>query len=149
MTEMADNKSIDFDAGALLSEAKKAAKRAYAPYSGFSVGASILFEDGSVVSGCNVENESYGLSICAERNAMTTAVYKGGLKPIAIAIVGAEGTMCPPCGACRQFLSEFNEEMHVVLEDRGKPVIYKLSDLLPLRFKLTGKGEIEDDRDEK
>ena len=85
---MADNKSIDFDAGALLSEAKKAAKRAYAPYSGFSVGASILFEDGSVVSGCNVENESYGLSICAERNAMTTAVYKGGLKPIAIAIVG-------------------------------------------------------------
>ena len=143
---MADNESINFDAEALLRKAKKAVESAYAPYSDFPVGAAILFEDGRVVSGFNVENGSYGLSICAERNAMTTAVSEGRLKPTAIAVVGTEGTLCPPCGACRQFLSEFNGEMHVVLEDRGKTVIYKLSDLLPLQFRLTGKGETEDGR---
>jgi len=136
-----------FDAMSLLNEAKKAGNYAYVPYSSFPVGAAILFEDGSVVSGCNVENGSLGLSICAERNAMTTAVGEGRLKPVAIAVAGgSKGKICPPCGACRQFLSEFNSDMSVVLEDDGRPVIYRLSDLLPLQFKFSGKGETKNDR---
>ena len=144
--EMAGSEKSDFDADALMREAKKAVERAYAPYSDFPVGAAILFEDGSIVSGCNVENGSYGLSICAERNAMAAAVSGGRLDPIAIAVAGPEGKACPPCGACRQFLSEFNRDMSVVLEEEGKTVIYKLSGLLPLQFMLTRKGETGDDR---
>jgi cytidine deaminase len=135
-----------FDAEALLKEARKAMSYAYAPYSSFPVGAAILFEDNSIFSGCNVENGSYGLSICAERNAMATAVREGRLKPLAIAIVEKEGKLCPPCGACRQFLSEFNCDMLVVLEEDHRPIIYRLSELLPLRFKLSAKGETKDDR---
>jgi len=135
-----------FDAEALLKEARKAMSFAYAPYSSFPVGAAILFEDNSVVSGCNVENVSYGLSICAERNAMATAVRQGRLRPLAIAVVGKEGKPCPPCGACRQFLSEFNIDMLVVLEEDAQPIIYTLSELLPMRFKLYRKGETKDDR---
>ena len=136
-----------FDAKSLLNEAKRAGSYAYVPYSSCPVGAAILFEDGSVVSGCNVENGSLGLSICAERNAMTTAVGEGRLKPVAIAVAGGiEGKICPPCGACRQFLSEFNSDMSVVLEEDGRPVIYRLSDLLPLQFKFSGKGETKNDK---
>lgn len=136
-----------FDAKSPLNEAKRAGSYAYVPYSSFPVGAAILFEDGSVVSGCNVENGSLGLSICAERNAMTTAVGEGRLKPVAIAVAGGiEGKICPPCGACRQFLSEFNSDMSVVLEEDGRPVIYRLSDLLPLQFKFSGKGETKNDK---
>ncbi|HAJ93860.1 MAG TPA: cytidine deaminase [Synergistaceae bacterium] len=136
-----------FDAKSLLNEAKRAGSYAYVPYSSFPVGAAILFEDGSVVSGCNVENGSLGLSICAERNAMTTAVGEGRLKPVAIAVAGGgEGKFCPPCGACRQFLSEFNSDMSVVLEEDGRPVICRLSDLLPLQFKFSGKGETKNDK---
>ena len=136
-----------FDEKSLLNEAKRAGSYAYVPYSSFPVGAAILFEDGSVVSGCNVENGSLGLSICAERNAMTTAVGEGRLKPVAIAVAGGiEGKICPPCGACRQFLSEFNSDMSVVLEEDGRPVIYRLSDLLPLQFKFSGKGETKNDK---
>lgn len=130
-----------FDAEHLLSLAKEARKYAYAPYSNFPVGASILFEDGSVVSGCNVENGSYSLSMCAERNAMMTAVSEGRLKPVAIAIVGIDGTPCPPCGACRQFLSEFNGDIAVILESGGEPLVFSLSYLLPMQFRLAGKGE--------
>ena len=144
--EMAGAEKYDFDADALMREAKKAGKRAYAPYSDFPVGAAILFEDGSIVSGCNVENCSYGLSICAERNAMAAAVSGGRMNPIAVAVAGTEGKACPPCGACRQFLSEFNGDMAVVLEEEGKTVIYKLSGLLPMQFMLTGRGETGDDR---
>jgi len=145
--DMKDPEDTCFYAKSLLNEAKRAGKNAYVPYSSFPVGAAILFEDGSVVSGCNVENGSIGLSICAERNAMTTAVGEGRLKPVAIAVTGgSQGKICPPCGACRQFLSEFNSDMSVVLEEDGKPVIYKLSDLLPLQFKFSGKGEAEDDK---
>ena len=134
---MIDHEEKVFDAEALLRKARSAMSYAYAPYSSFPVGAAILFEDNSVVSGCNVENVSYGLSICAERNAMTTAVREGRLKPLAIAIVEKEGKLCPPCGACLQFLSEFNCDMFIVLEENDRPIIYRLSELLPLRFKLS------------
>ncbi|MCK9342006.1 MAG: cytidine deaminase [Synergistaceae bacterium] len=144
---MKDPDDRGFDAKSLLIEAKRAAEFAYVPYSSFPVGAAILFEDGSVVSGCNVENGSFGLSICAERNAMTTAVREGRIKPVAIAVTGGkEGKICPPCGACRQFLAEFNGDMNVVLEEDGIPVIFRLSDLLPLQFKFSGKGETKDDK---
>lgn len=143
---MIDPEERGFDAEVLLKEARRAMSYAYAPYSSFPVGAAILFEDNSMISGCNVENGSYGLSICAERNAMAAAVREGRLRPLAIAIVEKEGRLCPPCGACRQFLSEFNTDMLVVLEKDDRPIIYRLSELLPLPFKLSGKGETNDDR---
>lgn len=120
----------------LIQAAKTAAKNAYAPYSGFPVGAAIMFEDGAVLSGCNVENSSIGLSICAERNAMTTAVANGAGKPVAVAIAGKENP-CTPCGACRQFLAEFNPEMFVILEENGKILTHRLDELLPHRFELS------------
>ena len=92
----------------LFAVAKKAADTAYAPYSKFRVGAAILCEDGSVVTGCNVENRSFGMTICAERNAVTTAVSGGKLAFKALAISTPDSVEpVGPCGACRQVLSEF------------------------------------------
>ena len=120
----------------LMAEAEKARGRAYAPYSRFCVGAALLFEDGSIVSGCNVENASYSLSICAERNAMTTAVAMGLTRPEAIAVAGPDGVFCPPCGACRQFLAEFNGAMPVIIRDGGGLRVIALEGLLPSGFSL-------------
>jgi cytidine deaminase len=92
----------------LLSQALKAADAAYAPYSRFRVGAALLCEDGSIVTGCNVENRSYGLTICAERNAATTAIAMGKQRFTALAISAPDSAEpIGPCGACRQVLSEF------------------------------------------
>lgn len=122
----------------LLQLASEASKLAYAPYSNFYVGACLLFNDGSVVKGCNVENSSYGLSLCAERNALSTAVANGkkdGL--IAVAIHSPNRKLCAPCGACRQWIVEFSRDTDVILEGtEGEPVIYKITDLLPLTFLL-------------
>lgn len=120
----------------LISAAKQARINAYAPYSSFAVGAAILLEDDEIVMGCNVENASYGMSLCAERNAMSTVMSRGRKKVVAIAVVGEEGKICPPCGACRQFLVEFNPRMLVVLEDKAGIVSYTLEDLLPAHFSL-------------
>ncbi len=89
--------------------AEDAAKRAYAPYSHFQVGAALRFDDGRTVTGCNVENLSYGLTSCAERNAVFRAVSERGpgAKIVAMAVTNTKGTMCAPCGACRQVLHEF------------------------------------------
>lgn len=124
----------------LAAAAREASRRAYAPYSRFSVGAAILLEDGQIVSGCNVENASYSLTLCAERNAMSTVISRGGKKPVAIAIAGDGNKMCPPCGACRQFLIEFNPRMIVILEDKAGITTYVLEELLPANFRLEGKG---------
>lgn len=127
----------------LIRAAKKAQLASYAPYSDFHVGAAILFDNGKTVSGCNVENASYGLSLCAERNAMTTAVSMGLTHPVAIAVTGGEGKCCPPCGACRQFLAEFNVGMRVILENgAGGYTVTELNELLPLTFSL--KDEIKE-----
>jgi cytidine deaminase len=93
----------------LRAAAREATKRAYAPYSKFYVGAALLFDDDSVVTGCNVENVSYGLTSCAERNALFRAISEHGAeaKIVAIAVANAAGAPCPPCGACRQVMSEF------------------------------------------
>ncbi|MEG1823673.1 MAG: cytidine deaminase [Cloacibacillus sp.] len=120
----------------LAAAAERARAAAYAPYSGFSVGAALLFEGGETVSGCNVENASYGLSLCAERNAMAAAVARGHRRPIAAAIAGPNDAFCPPCGACRQFLSEFNPDMKIILKGPKGPEIYSLKELLPLSFSL-------------
>lgn len=123
----------------LVAAAKTAKDNAYAPYSGFAVGAAILLEDGNIVTGCNVENASYSLTICAERNAMSTVVAHGYKQPVAIAIVGDEGRICPPCGVCRQFLIEFNNKMTVALEDKAGITTYILEELLPEYFSQNGK----------
>lgn len=128
------NKIDEQTARGLIESAHAAREKAYAPYSRFRVGAALLFADGTVVQGCNVENASYGISLCAERNAMTTAVTLGKLRPIAAAIVGERGDFCPPCGACRQFLAEFNRDMEIILENGGKILFYKLTELLPFDF---------------
>lgn len=93
----------------LQAAAQEATGRAYAPYSKFYVGAALLFDDGCVISGCNVENVSYGLTSCAERNALFRAISErgAGAKIVAVAVANAAGAPCPPCGACRQVLSEF------------------------------------------
>ncbi|MBV8631432.1 MAG: cytidine deaminase [Silvibacterium sp.] len=93
----------------LQSAARKAAENAYAPYSRFRVGAALLFEDGFIATGCNVENMSYGLTICAERTALFSAIAQrgSGRKIVAIAVTNVNNSPSPPCGACRQVLSEF------------------------------------------
>ena len=121
---------------ALYTRAQQARDLAYAPYSKFYVGAAILLEDGTIVAGCNVENASLGLSLCAERVAMVKSISEGKKRPLAVAVAGIEGVLCSPCGACRQFLSEFNGEMLVILADGDALVVHSLADILPLQFKL-------------
>jgi cytidine deaminase len=127
---------------ALLNRARTAAERAYAPYSAFKVGAALLTADGNVVMGCHVENASYGMTLCAERNAVASMVAMGHLDPVAIAVVGGvSGTPCPPCGACRQVLIEFNPDMYVILESPNRAIVMKAHELLPLSFSRKGNRE--------
>ncbi len=117
----------------LIRAAWEAREKAYAPYSEFAVGAALLTGQGQVFSGCNVENVSLGLTICAERSAASAAIQAGQRDFAAIAIVAE--TDCPivPCGACRQVLAEFSPTMRVFSEGRGKvQEEWKLSELLPL-----------------
>ena len=111
---------------------------AYAPYSNFKVGAAILTATGDVYTGCNIENASYGATICAERTAAVKAVSEGHRRFLKIAIVSMEGTYTYPCGMCRQFLSEFMaEDGMVIVEDSTegiKEIAFK--ELLPLSFSL-------------
>ena len=122
---------------ALLSEAHKAKNNAYCRYSNFHVGAALLAKDGVVITGCNVENASYGLTMCAERTAIFKAVSMG-YKPgdfVAIAIAASADNFSP-CGACRQVMNEFGSDMNVIFEFGGKTVITTLADILPYTFKL-------------
>lgn len=124
----------------LLSKAKEISKNAYCPYSNFPVGACVLYESGNEYLGCNVENASYGLSICAERNAMSNAVSAGEKTKIkAIAIYSPKQKMCLPCGACRQWLCEFavDENIQIILEGKDEKIsILKLKDIFPYGFKF-------------
>jgi len=129
----------------LLTAAREARFAAYAPYSRFHVGAAILTESGHIVTGCNVENVSFGLTICAERTAMVRTVAEGRGMPIAIAIASDSHLPTPPCGACRQFLAEFNPTMRVVYGGaEGEAVETTLDLLLPGMFnasQLPGDGK--------
>jgi cytidine deaminase len=122
---------------ALVSEARKAAEEAYSPFSKVKVGAAILTSDGRVFSGCNVENSSYGLSICAERTAAVKAVSSGAREFAAVAVVSNLEGLTYPCGACRQFLSEFGDEIVVIVAaKRGRVKRHELAELLPETFLL-------------
>ena len=119
-----------------IEAARAASEKAYAPYSDFRVGAAILTEGGTVHAGCNVENASYGLTICAERNA-TAAMVFADPKDCRIklaAVVSPNRAPCFPCGACRQVLNEFGCEEVVVLEASGEIRRYSLGALLPNAF---------------
>jgi cytidine deaminase len=121
----------------LIAAAKSAQRRAHAPYSKFHVGAALLTKSGKVYTGCNVENASYGLTICAERVAITKAVSEGHRQFKAIAVVAPSGALSP-CGACRQVLAEFGEMVVVCADSRNakKVRLHLLSELLPHAFKL-------------
>jgi cytidine deaminase len=118
----------------LVAAARQARTRAYAPYSNFTVGAAVLAGE-RVYAGCNVENASYGLCICAERVAATTAVAAGERRIDAVAVVGSARRPTPPCGACRQFLSEFGPDMAVIVETPdGDREVWTMSEVLPHPF---------------
>jgi cytidine deaminase len=122
----------------LLEAARKAMKRAYAPYSQFKVGAALLTSEGEVYTGCNVENASYGLSNCAERTAIFTAIAQSGpgLKIRAIAVVNDQGVPCSPCGACRQVIYEFGPEATVFFQGSKGWKESQIAELLPEGFRL-------------
>ena len=116
--------------------ARKAAEKAYAPYSGFKVGAALLTDDEIVFTGVNVENSSYGAAICAERTAFVKAVSEGYRNFSAIAVASSVGSAWP-CGICRQFMYEFNENLRVITGDgEGHLEAFSLNELLLNGFKL-------------
>ncbi|MGH2406058.1 MAG: cytidine deaminase [bacterium] len=118
---------------ALVRAARAARRRAYAPYSRFPVGAAVLAASGAVVAACNVENASYGLSMCAERAAMHRAVAEGYRRLRAVAVAaGQKGAM--PCGACRQVMAEFGVRDVIVAGPRGEPQVFRLAELLARPF---------------
>lgn len=123
----------------LMAEATRARRMAHAPYSRFAVGAALLTAGGRVFHGCNVENASYGLTTCAERAAVFSAVSAGERSFAAIAVTAREGRGAPPCGACRQVLYEFAPRLWVYWrDDRGRFLKRRLKDLLPKAFVLRG-----------
>jgi|SRR5882762_7981283 cytidine deaminase len=116
----------------LIEAAAAARSAAYAPYSKFAVGAAVLTKSGKIFSGCNVENISLGLTICAERSAIAAAVTAGTRDLIMIAVVTESKNPAVPCGACRQVMSEFNPRMKIVAATtNGKSEEFELSELLP------------------
>ncbi len=123
----------------LLNMAREAAENAYVPYSQFPVGAALECADGSVFTGCNVENAALGSTICAERTAFVKAISEGRRQFVRIAIYGEGENYCMPCGACRQFMVEFagDSDMEVLCtRSGGRYVSYRLSQLMPHPFVL-------------
>jgi len=119
----------------LLRIAKEASLNAYVPYSGFPVGAALECEDGTVYTGCNVENAAYGDTICAERTAVVKAVSEGQRSFTRIAVYGEGKGYCMPCGSCRQVLAEFSPEMEVLCAKAGGSYVsYPLTRLMPYTF---------------
>lgn len=123
------------DVERLLARARSVREHAYAPHSGFRVGAAVLAEDGAVHVGCNVENASYGLTMCAERSAVAAAVADGCTRFHAIAISVDGERPVAPCGACRQVLGEFASDLRVISEAGGRREEWSLSALLPVPFR--------------
>ena len=132
-----DRRNID-----LVAAARRAREHARAEFSGFKVGAALQAADGAIITGCNIENATYGLTLCAERVAMFKALSDGHRAFTRIAIVADTDAPTPPCGACRQILWEFGGGLEVILanltEEKG---IYLLKDLLPLPFDARLLGE--------
>jgi len=127
----------------LLEAAWRAWERAYAPYSRFQVGAALLRSDGSIHPGCNVENASYGGTICAERTAICAAAAQG-MRPgamVALVVVTEAETLTPPCGLCRQVIAEFAEDLPILLANRRARSLHHISELLPHAF--TGRNLLD------
>ena len=125
----------------LFQAAQAARNKAYAPYSGYRVGAALLCADGSVYEGCNIENSAYSPTLCAERTAFARALFDGKRTFTAIAICGGKentSAPCPPCGVCRQVMSEFcgPDFMIYVSDEQNGHAAYTLDQLLPLQFTL-------------
>jgi cytidine deaminase len=136
MTELSEEQIAQ-----LVAAAQQASERAYAPFSKFYVGAAILTHSGKIFTGCNVENSSYGLTNCAERTAIFSAVAAGALDAqrelMAIAVVNRDGAVCSPCGACRQVIFEFGPEAVVIYRAHsGEMAQTKAKALLPEGFRL-------------
>jgi cytidine deaminase len=131
---------------ALLAAARGARRHAYAPYSGYAVGSAVWSEDGRLFAGANVENASYGLTICAERVAIARAVSEGVRRIVAVAVVTRDGGT--PCGACRQVLAEFADgeaRVWCAAEESGQVEEYPLEQLLPLAFRLAARASDDED----
>ncbi|MCM1180061.1 MAG: cytidine deaminase [Clostridium sp.] len=120
----------------LIKGAREACKNSYAPYSGYHVGAALLAADGTVYTGCNIENASYGATNCAERTAIFKAVSEGVHEFQMIAVVAEDGSTAYPCGICLQVMNEFMPEAEILLEEEQKIAVYRVSDLLPYGFRL-------------
>lgn len=129
---------MNFQPSQLYDIAQTVSRNAYAPYSGFKVGAALLTEDGRVYSGVNIENSSYGATICAERTAFVKAISEGEKQFTAIAVY-AEGEEAIPCGICRQFMYEFAPEIMIITgTSRDELNVRTLTELLPVGFSLKG-----------
>ncbi|HEX9639612.1 MAG TPA: cytidine deaminase [Acidobacteriota bacterium] len=125
----------DKEAALLLQHARAVRRRAYAPYSKFRVGAALLASDGTIYTGANIENSSYGLTVCAERVALQTAVAAGRRRFRGLVVVANGPKLVGPCGACRQVLAEFAPDLEIVLaRPRGPGKRRRLRDLLPEAF---------------
>jgi cytidine deaminase len=123
------------DDGVLFEAARAARTRAYAPYSNFAVGAAVLTASGQIYIGANVENASYGLTVCAERAAIFAAVSAGERRLVAVAVATDAPDVTPPCGACRQVISEFGPEASVIAQGAGRVTArWTLAELLPHAF---------------
>lgn len=144
--DVRDGESID--EADLLRRARTARQRAYAPYSGFRVGAAVVTDDGRVFEGANVENASYGLSACAEQVAVQALASSGRLAAIvAVAVVGDGDDPCPPCGACRQVIFEFGPDAVIYASgDGGRPLVSGIRELLGHPFGPRRLAQGRDDR---
>ena len=120
----------------LLNAALSARERAYAPYSKFLVGAAVLAKSGRIYTGCNIENASYGLTVCAERNALFSAVGAGEREFTALCVVGDTEAPISPCGACRQVMAEFKVPCIILANLKGDVKEYTSEELLPYGFSL-------------
>jgi len=121
---------------ALIAAAKAVRKNAHAPYSRYQVGAAVRGDDGKIYAGCNVENASYGLALCAERGAVAQAIAAGAKKITAAAVITSTSPPAAPCGMCRQTLAEFARDLPIALiNDAGERVDVTLAELLPRAFR--------------
>ena len=127
--------------GRLVAAATKVRNNAHAPYSRFRVGAALLLPDGAIAVGCNVENASFGLSVCAERNAVAAALAAGFDTFHALAVVSESSPPATPCGACRQVLSEFGDFTVILANTANEQAVTSVAELLPEAFKA---GDLND-----
>lgn len=139
---MRNGSSADSRLMSLLDAAREAAQNSYSPYSKFKVGSALELSNGAIVTGANVENVSFGLTVCAERSALVRAVAEFGpeIRVRAVAVANLNQGACPPCGACRQMLAEFAEADARVIFQTGEGVeCMALAELFPLAFEMKAK----------